>query len=124
MIEQDLDMTSQFPDLEEFEGLADEQLTSELKIERVELEPMGDGQRVTVCIDISSMRERPNLEIVLLSPEDRVVAEMLVVETHSTRQIVTLHLRPPDPTLRYTAKIGLFLKQKLIDFYETELIWA
>jgi hypothetical protein len=117
------DPASLFPDLDEFEGQPFESTDEELKIEDIELHPMPDGQRVMVGIRLTSARRRPNVEVAVLKPGGAVVAELLIVEARSARQIVTLHLRPPDPTLTYTLKAGLIRENELIDVYETELRW-
>lgn len=123
MDESRFDLITQFPDWEEFEGLPIEPVSGKLKITSVKLEPSPDGQRVVVDIAITPTPERPNLEIVILDPDDRVVAEMLIVEVSSARQTVTLHLRPPDPSSKYTVKAGLFWEKELVDTCETELTW-
>jgi hypothetical protein len=116
------DLISQFPDLEEFEGQPIGLVSDDLKIKGIELYPEADGQRVVVSIAITPTRGRPNLEIVILAPDGKTVAKTLLIESRSA-QVVTMHLRPPDPSLAYTVKAGLFLEEKLLDSCETELTW-
>lgn len=118
------DLMSQFPDLEEFEERPGELVSGELKIKGIELDPMKDGQRVVVDLAITSAHERPNVEVVILAPDDTVVAEMLIVEARSARQVVTLHLRPSNPLLTYRVKAGLFREKELIDSCEAALSWT
>jgi hypothetical protein len=117
------DLVSLFPDLEEFEGQPVDLVSEQVRIEGVELQPEDDGQRVVVGIAITPTRERPNLEIVILSPDDRVVAETCIVEARGARQVLTMHLSPPDPSLTYTVKVGLLLGELLVDAHQTELTW-
>ena len=98
MDESDLDLMSLFPDLEEFEGQPVELVSDELRIEKVELHPEQDGQRVVVGIAITPTCKRPNLEIVILTLDGKVAAEALMVECRTARQVVTMHLRPADPS--------------------------
>jgi len=117
------DLLSQFPDLEEFEGQPIERVPDALKIEAIELCPDKNGRRVVIDVTTTPTRRRPNLEIVILAPDGSVVAETCVVESRSARQVVTMHLRSPDLSLTYTVKVGLFLKNELVDTGETELTW-
>lgn len=123
MDEWGVDPASLFPDLDEFEGQPLASTDDEPKIDEIELHPMEDGRRVMVGIRLTSARQRPNVELVILRPDGTEAAEMLIVEARSARQIVTLHLRPPDPALVYTFRAGLILENELIDIYETELRW-
>jgi hypothetical protein len=113
----------QFPDWAEFEGQPIEETGGELKIESIALQPMEDGQRVVVGVAATPTRQRPDLEIVILAPDGRVVAETCIVESHSARQVVTMHLRPADPLLTYTVRAGLFVKEELIDTCQATLTW-
>lgn len=123
MDELHVDLLSQFPDLEEFEGQPIELVPDVLKIEAIELCPEKNGRRVVIDVTTTPTRRRPNLEIVILAPDGSVVAETCVVESRSARQVVTMHLRSPDLSLTYTVKVGLFLKNELVDTGETELTW-
>jgi hypothetical protein len=123
MGEPDCDLVSLFPDLEEFEGQPVDQVSEEVRIEGVELCPEDDGQRIIVGVAITPTRRRPNIEIVILTPDDRIVAETCIVEAHSARQALTVHLSAPDPSLTYTVKVGLLLGEVLVDAYQTELTW-
>jgi hypothetical protein len=117
------DLLSQFPDLEDFEGQPVELVSDELKIEGIELYPDKDGRRVVVGVAITPTHQRPNLELVILAPDGTVVAETSVIESHSVRQVVTMHLRSPDPSLVYTVRVGLFQREELIDTGESKLTW-
>ena len=118
------DLASLFPDLEEFEDRPVDLVSEQVRIEGVELYPEDDGQRVIVGIAITRTRRRPNLEIVILTLDDRVVAETCIVEARGARQVLTMHLSPPDPSLTYTVKVGLFLGESLVDAYQSELTWS
>jgi hypothetical protein len=117
------DPLSTFSDLEEFEGQPIEPVSDELKIEGIELYPDKDGQRVTVSIAITPTRQQPNLEIVILAPDGTVVAETCVIESRGVRQVVTMHLRSPDPSLTYTVRVGLFRGKELVDACQKKLTW-
>ena len=87
-------------------------VSDELKIEGIELYPEQDGQRVVVGVAVAPTHKRPNLEIVILTPDGRVAAEVLLLESRTTRQVVTMHLRPADPSLTYTVKAGFFMRTR------------
>jgi hypothetical protein len=123
-MDESFDLASQFPDLEEFEGRPAEESPGELKIEGIELYPAGDGRRVVVGLVVTPTHERPNIEVVILTPDGMVVAETFIVEARSARQVVTLHLRPSDPSLAYTVKAALFQGKELVDTCEAELTWS
>ena len=117
------DPLSAFSDLEEFEGQPIELVSDELKIEGIELYPDKDGRRVAVSIAITPTRQQPNLEIVILAPDGTVVAETCVIESRTARQVVTMHLSSPDPSLTYTVRAGLFWEKELVDACQTQLTW-
>jgi len=123
MGEAGLDLASLFPDWEEFERPSVDLVSEELKIERVELDPKKDGRRVVVGVVVALTHEHPDLEIVILTPGGRVVAETCIVEVRNVRQVLTLHLRHSEPSLTYTVKVGLFLEDELVDAHEAKLTW-
>jgi len=117
------DPLSTFSDLEEFEGQPVERVSDELKIEGIELYPDKDGRRVVVRVAVIPTRQQHNLEILILAPDGTVVAETCVIESRAARQVVTMHLRSPDPSLTYTVRAGLFWEGKLVDACQTQLTW-
>ncbi len=123
MAESRFDMHALFPDLDEFEDQPEAAAAGELKILDMALYPEEDGQRVVVGVAITRTDRQPDLEIAILAPDGRLVAETRIIESRSTRQAVTLHLRPPDPALTYTVRAGLLIEGELVDARQAALTW-
>jgi len=123
MAESRFDMHALFPDLDEFEDLPESLAAGELKIVDMTLYPEDDGQRVVVGVAITHTDRQPDLEIAILAPDGRLVAETRIIESRSARQMVTLHLRPPNPALTYTVKAGLLIEGELVDACQAALTW-
>ena len=65
----------------------------EVRIERVRAAPYADGRRVKVEVDITPFRERPNLEIAILSGTGDIVATASAIDVMAFHLAFTLHLR-------------------------------
>lgn len=66
---------------------------NEVRIERVRAAPYPDGQRVKVEVDITPFRQRPNLEIAILSGTGDIVATASAIDVMAFHLAFTLHLR-------------------------------
>ncbi len=85
----------------------------EVRIEQVELQPYPDRIRLYVHIRVSLFEERPNLLLVVRDQNDRVAAELSVIETMHHDMEFTMHLRgKTDTTGSYTLSIDLFYETR------------
>ncbi|NOH13845.1 MAG: hypothetical protein HND51_19560 [Chloroflexi bacterium] len=88
----------------------------EVRIRSLEAEPYPDGKRVKVSFAVTPFQQRPNIEINILEAGGEPVAELSVVEALEPSMDFTMHIRQPEPSGDYTAKMRLFYSE--IDAYE------
>lgn len=85
-------------------------------LQRVEVWPYPDLQRVWVRLQTTEFADFPNLCLTLTDPEGQVVSVMFMVEIRERYQSVTLHLRqPPRPSERYQLEIELSRAEQVLD---------
>lgn len=72
-------------------------------------------KRVTVEMELCPFAEHPHLDIVILSPEGEVIADMFVVEARDQIMALTLHLRQPEPGTLYTARLVVLKGEETLD---------
>ncbi len=65
----------------------------EVRIEKLDAEPLPDGRRIKVQIEVTPFRERPSFEIALLDAAQRRVGGTTVIEAMTFRMEFILHLR-------------------------------
>ncbi len=72
---------------------------SEIKIEKLHLEPYKDGRRVRVDLELTPFApaDRPNIEITVRKTDGTEVASLSIIETVQRVFGVTIHLREPEP---------------------------
>ena len=81
----------------------------QVRLERLAATTYPDRRRVRVEVDVTPFRERPNLEIALLSSEGLAVASATVLATMHFKMEFTLHLRGvDDPAGEYTLRVQLY----------------
>ena len=81
----------------------------EVRVESVKAAPYPDGRRVHVEIAVTPFRERPNLEIAILSADDKVVSTASAIAIMNFRVTLTMHLRGvTDPAGDYTVRVHLY----------------
>ena len=86
-----------------------------VSIRKLRAIPLPDMRRVTVEMELSPFAEHPNLDISILSPEGEVIANMFVVEARDQVMALTLHLRQPEPTALYTARLKVLKGEETLD---------
>lgn len=80
-----------------------------VRIESVTIVPYPDRFRVLAVVQVTPFLERPNLLLVAHDAEDRIVAELNIIETMHAHMEFTLHLRgKQDPAGTYTLTAELF----------------
>lgn len=81
----------------------------EVRIESVRALLYPDRRRVRVEVTLTPFRERPNLEIALLSGEGRTVSSANAVAVMNFRLAFTLHLRDSKaPAADFRARVTLY----------------
>ncbi len=91
-------------------------------IERAEVWPYPDLQRLWIRLQTSPFVAFPNLAFTASDPDGQVVCALFMVEIREPYQSVTLHLRqPPRPGETYRLEIELTreettLDQRLVEF--------
>lgn len=85
-------------------------------INRAEVWPYPELDRLWVRVEISPFAAFPNLSLAVLDPDDTVTTSMFLVEIREPYQSVTLHLRrPPRPNERYRLEIELSRDERVLD---------
>jgi hypothetical protein len=81
----------------------------QVRLERVAATPHADRRRVKVEVDVTPFRERPNLEIAILSGDGQVASSASVLATMHFKMEFNLHLRgTDDPAGDYTVRVQLY----------------
>ncbi|RPJ02876.1 MAG: hypothetical protein EHM39_00870 [Chloroflexi bacterium] len=81
----------------------------EVRIESLTASPYPDGRRVHVEITVTPFRERPNLDITIISGDGQPVAATSAIEIMGFRVSFNLHLRGIDqPAGEYTVRVLLY----------------
>lgn len=84
-----------------------------VKIESVQVVPYPDRYRVWVEIKVTPFLERPNLLLMLHDDEDRLIAELNVIETMHANMEFTMHLRGIDePAGAYALTVEMFYETR------------
>jgi hypothetical protein len=85
-------------------------------IERVEVWPYPDLQRLWVRVQVGAFARFPDLTFGVADPDGRTVCTMYMVEIREPYQSVTLHLRqPPRPGARYVLEMQLLRDDAVLD---------
>ncbi|MBO9308957.1 MAG: hypothetical protein J7551_04135 [Chloroflexi bacterium] len=85
-----------------------------VRIERLTAQPYPDGWRIKLNVDVTPFQERPNLELrVLRLPEERVIAELSIIETMHRKMEFTVHVRGvATPNGDYLAQADLYYEER------------
>jgi hypothetical protein len=82
---------------------------SEVRIEKLDAQPLPDGRRVKVQLDVTPFREKPSFEIAILDAAGARVGGTTVIEAMTFRLELTLHLRGvAQPEGDYTLHVALY----------------
>jgi len=81
----------------------------EIRLESLAVEPMPDGRRVKVQIEMTPFRDQPNIELALLDEAGRPAGGTTVIGAMNFRLALTLHLRGEvQPGGAYRARATLY----------------
>lgn len=85
-----------------------------VRIERFEVKPYPDGWRIKLNVDVTAFQERPSLELrVLRLPEERIIAELSIIETMHRQMEFTVHVRGVEsPNGDYIAQADLYYEER------------
>ncbi len=94
-----------------------------VRIERFEAAPYPDGWRIKLNVDVTAFQERPSLELrVLRLPEERVIAELSIIETMHRQMEFTVHVRGLDsPNGDYLAQADLYYEERTAPYDQREV---
>jgi hypothetical protein len=85
-------------------------------IQRAEVWPYPELDRLWVRVETGPFVAFPNLAITVIAPDEAVVATMFMVEIRDPYQSVTLHLRQaPQPGEKYTLALELSRDEVALD---------
>ncbi len=85
-------------------------------IQRAEVWPYPDLQRLWVRLETSPFAAPPDVSFTVSDPDGAVVCSMFIVEMHAPYQAVTLHLRQaPRPGETYRLEIELSRAEAVLD---------
>lgn len=85
----------------------------EVRIEALELHVYPDRFRVFVHLQVTPFLERPNLLMTVRDADDRIAAELSVIETMHHDMEFTIHLRgKDDPAGAYTLTVDLYYETR------------
>lgn len=87
----------------------------EVRIVDMNLEPLPDGRRVRMRVELTPFQKKPHGDIQILDHSGRVVAETSFIEAVTPKFEMILHLRAIDPEGAYQAALTLFYSQEVED---------
>lgn len=73
----------------------------EVRLNKMQAEPLLDGSRVKVILELTPFIKRPNVEIIITNASGKEVAHTTILETMQRRIELTMHLREFEPGSEY-----------------------
>jgi hypothetical protein len=80
----------------------------QIRFTDVHVEAWPDGRRVRVHASVTPFEQKPSLDFEAVDSRGVPVASATILETLSHRLVITLHLRPSDPSGRYHLRARLY----------------
>jgi hypothetical protein len=74
----------------------------EVRLNHVQAEPLLDGTRVKVFLELTPFIKRPNIEIIITNASGKEVAHTAILEIMQRKIELTMHLREAEPGSEYT----------------------
>lgn len=94
----------------------------QVAIDQVVFEPLPDGRRIRVSVTLTPFVDRPNLDILLLTPEHRQVSSLSIVEALERQMEFTLHIRERETLPQYIGRVELYFEEGQVqDSYEAPI---
>ena len=89
----------------------------EVRIRKLQVEPMPDGKRVRVYLELTPFQKQPNGEISILNNDGEEVTTVSFIETINPKMQFTMHLRNSETVGNYSVSALVFYS-KLTDSIE------
>lgn len=83
----------------------------EVRIRLLHAEPMADGRRIKVHLEVDPFQRRPSAELLIRTADGEERASTSIVESMTRKMEVTMHLRGAPPPGRYSLQAILFYSQ-------------
>lgn len=81
---------------------------NEVRIREIYAEPWSDKRRVHVFLELEPFQSPPSVELLIYNERGENVAQANVVDTFTHKVELTMHLRDPNPSGRFTLKTFLY----------------
>ncbi len=92
-----------------FESDAVPQPRDKVKITQLSAQPYPDGWRVRIMLSVTPFQERPNLEVEVVTADNKPIAEMSIIETMHHVMEFTVHIRgTQNPAGDYLLRAELY----------------
>lgn len=79
----------------------------EVRIRELSVEPLPDGRRVRVSLDLTPFQQPPTLDLVVTGDSGVEAASTTIVEPFAPKMSLTMHLQEPDPDGKYSLRVDL-----------------
>jgi hypothetical protein len=80
---------------------------AEVRITELHVEPWPDGRRLRVHVTLTPFQNNPDLEAVILTPEDQEVGRVSIIENAEDRFVFTMHIRTPQVAKNYHLTLSI-----------------
>ena len=80
----------------------------EVRIRELRVEPLPDGQRVRLFIEITPFQRKPNLDIKILNLSGNEAASLSIIEAIDNKMQFTVHLKGDNPSGEYLALLEVY----------------
>lgn len=85
----------------------------EVRIRQLLAEPMADGRRIKVHLELDPFQRRPSAELSIRAADGEERASTSIVESMTRKMEVTMHLRGAPPPGRYSLHVTLYYSETL-----------
>lgn len=85
----------------------------DVRIREFQANPLSDGQRVRVYLEVTPFQKRPSGEVVIKDDRGNQVASVNIIETIDPKMELTIHLRIPETEGEYTVSAILFYLEEI-----------
>ena len=80
----------------------------EIHIRELRVEPLPDGRRVRLFIEITPFQQKPNCEIKIFSESGDEAASLSIIEAIDYKMQFTVHLKNPQPGTTHTVEMEVY----------------
>ena len=83
----------------------------EVRLRRMRVEPLLDGSRVKIYLELTPFMKRPNVEVTITSSSGKEVAHTSILETMLRKLELTMHLRKSETGSKYTIESTVYYQR-------------